>query len=540
MELYKVIGQYLKKQKLKTFFYIALSLCVWVINLIIPKIIGRFIDSLLVAKKFTPVYNFTLLALVLTTVSVLMGYILNIVKTRMINDTSNSLKSDVSKRLWESNESTLNSIDRGYLCQRIFSDIDTIVSYVINNITGILINSFTVVFILILVTRINKIIGIALVSFVPIYLLLYMSFRTMIFKYAVEFKENTSRYFGVFNQLIGNTYYLKINGVFKKAGKLIEESYKNLIHTAIDYAKRVYLFNSLGSTLSSFSQILVILIGGINIIKGNMSIGDFTIVSAYFNIFIGSIKYFLEVSKTHQDSKASYERILELEVLPTTINGEIKLDEIKEISLNNVSFSYGDKDVIKNFTVRLSKPGIYRIHGKNGEGKTTLLNLLVGICEPNKGEVKINNIDLKEIDKKHLWENLVSFQQQNVVIMGQTFNEALTFGLNDVSEPLLNKHINGFKLDPYISQSNSSLYSLSGGEKQRLSLARVLTKNASVIILDEPMTFLDIESKLYLEKSLRALMKEKIVILISHEEMKTIEDKIIDINLKEETYATIL
>lgn len=109
-----------------------------------------------------------------------------------------------------------------------------------------------------------------------------------------------------------------------------------------------------------------------------------------------------------------------------------------------------------------------------------------------------------------------------------------------MSEPLLNKHIIGFKLDPYISQSNSSLYSLSGGEKQRLSLARVLTKNASVIILDEPMTFLDIESKLYLEKSLRALMKEKIVILISHEEMKTIEDKIIDINLKEETYATIL
>lgn len=109
-----------------------------------------------------------------------------------------------------------------------------------------------------------------------------------------------------------------------------------------------------------------------------------------------------------------------------------------------------------------------------------------------------------------------------------------------MSEPLLNKHIIGFKLDQYISQSNSSLYSLSGGEKQRLSLARVLTKNASVIILDEPMTFLDIESKLYLEKSLRALMKEKIVILISHEEMKTIEDKIIDINLKEETYATIL
>lgn len=382
-----------------------------------------------------------------------------------------------------------------------------------------------------MVIRINKVIGVALVGIVPIYILLYTVFRTRIFKYAFEFKENNSSYFGVFNQLIGNTYFLKINGAFSTAKGLIEKSFQILMRTAIDYAKRIHLFNSLGSTLGSFSQILVILIGGISIIKGKMTIGDFTIASTYFNIFIGSIKYFLEVSKLHQDAKASFERIQELVLLPKTEQGDIQMDEISKISFDKVCFSYGDKEVLNDINFIIEKPGLYRIRGNNGEGKTTLLNLLIGIFQPSHGEIKMNGSELKLLDKNYLWKYSISFQQQNVVLMGQTIQEMLTFGIDEISKDLLNKHICGFKLDSYNIASNTNPNSLSGGERQRLSLVRVLSKNSSIIILDEPTTFLDLQSKLYLEECLKCLMKEKIVILVSHEEMKSIEDKMINIEL---------
>ena len=176
--------------------------------------------------------------------------------------------------------------------------------------------------------------------------------------------------------------------------------------------------------------------------------------------------------------------------------------EFKNINFENVSFSYFERDikVLNDINIEIIKGDKIGIVGKTGSGKSTFLNLLCGLLKPNQGKIKINtNIDLKE--SLFFWQKKIAYVPQNVSILDESilFNIALENDLNKINLEKINEILKTVNLYDYIYSLQKNIYELagengkifSGGQCQRIGIARALYKNVEIIVLDEATSALD-------------------------------------------------
>ncbi len=223
---------------------------------------------------------------------------------------------------------------------------------------------------------------------------------------------------------------------------------------------------------------------------------------------------------------------------------KLNTHKIDKINLNNIDYSYptSNSKLFENINLELNKNYIYGVLGPSGSGKTTLLNIICGLIEPTSGSVMYNNEELKSSKFSN-----IAYVSQNSFFRNDTIKNNIAFGLNDfeiderkIYECLkkvdLYELVNTFdkKIDTYINELGSNF---SGGQLQRLSIARAIYSNTDIIIFDEPTSSLDHNTKVNILQSINNLKGEKIIIIISHliEDMKICSKvyKIENKNLKE-------
>ena len=213
--------------------------------------------------------------------------------------------------------------------------------------------------------------------------------------------------------------------------------------------------------------------------------------------------------------------------------------KINSIKLKNVSINYNEKVILENVNLTTKKNNIIGIVGPSGSGKTSLVELILGLKEPKKGNVYINN--RKNITKSNNYKNSVSYVSQDIFLFEGTILENITFGapekkinierLNSVIsdselDKLVNKHPK--KLNYIISEAGKNF---SGGEKQRLTIARALYRNSEIIVFDEATSSLDNLTEKKILTKLKKYKKDKTIFMITHK-VKNIDicDKIYFVN----------
>ena len=237
---------------------------------------------------------------------------------------------------------------------------------------------------------------------------------------------------------------------------------------------------------------------------------------------------------------ASGERVLGLLAeepeLKEVENGE-KVQDIERIDVKNVSFAYGEEQILSHLTLSLKKGQILGIHGRSGSGKSTLLKLLMRFYDPQAGHIEINGQDLRQINTQNLRENMAYITQQTYI-----FNESIYENIRmarrhasgeDVIEASKKAAIHDFIMslpqgyDTKVAELGSSL---SDGEKQRIGIARAFLHNAPIILLDEPTSNLDSLNEAIVLQSLLKAKSDKLIILVSHRaSTMAICDKVIEI-----------
>jgi ABC-type multidrug transport system fused ATPase/permease subunit len=218
------------------------------------------------------------------------------------------------------------------------------------------------------------------------------------------------------------------------------------------------------------------------------------------------------------------ENLDEGEKLPDGKRAENLAGRVEEVSMEGVRFSYGDRVILDNQQLHISKGDFIGIRGASGKGKTTILNLLLGFLSPEKGEIRINDKPTGTYQRREYWPHISYVKQQpflihdtvlqNITLNGQSYNEQrlreaiAVSGLEEVIDAWPEKW------NKVIAENGKDI---SGGQKQRIAIARALYKNADLIILDEPFNELDEESENSLLCHFKQLSKKgKLIILITH------------------------
>ena len=250
-------------------------------------------------------------------------------------------------------------------------------------------------------------------------------------------------------------------------------------------------------------------------------IGVILLMSSY-----GPVIALSNLSSNLLQTLASGERVLNLlaeEPELKDVESAVDLKDVSRINVENVSFAYGEEQILSDVSLSVKKGEILGIHGRSGSGKSTLLKLLMRFYDPKSGSIKINGEILPNINTRSLRDNMAYITQQTY-IFNETIEENIRLArrdatLEEIMEAAKKASIHDFILslpEGYQTKMTELGGNLSDGEKQRIGIARAFLHNAPIILLDEPTSNLDSLNEAMILKSLLNVKAEKLIILVSH------------------------
>lgn len=368
---------------------------------------------------------------------------------------------------------------------------------------------------------------VAVFSFLPIPFILLGSFyyqRKIEPRYQ-EVREQAGLLSGLLNNNIQGMATIK-----SYTAEIFEN--ERLKRRSLDYSKANSHAITLSSSFSPLIRMVVLMgflftlvLGGYYTTTGALEVGSYSVLVFMTQRLLWPLTSLGATFDLYQRAMASTRRIFTLiDTERLIIEGKQVLDEeIKEISYEDVSFSYDESPTLRNIDLTIEKGHSIGLVGPTGSGKSTLVKLLLRFYEVTSGKIKINGQELKSFTFKSLREDF-SYVGQEVYLFNGSVAENISFGKPDatlaaIEEAAKKASVHDFILS--LPQGYQTLIGergqkLSGGQKQRLSLARAILKNAPVFIFDEATSAVDNETEAVIQKSLEELTKTKTAIIIAH------------------------
>lgn len=511
--------------------YTIVSLFLSLLGTIIPLLTGRFIDGLLDKPTMDTIIYFTLLYSLIALLQVILSYIFTIQTTKLQTTMVYDLNTRVISHLQQTSLISLESENLTYLSQRVNVDCTNIVNFTVKIVSGVLMNLLTIVFCTVTILSVSGEMSLIILLSMIAYVILYNIMKGPLTKISVKYKESAAIFMSILYDQLYKVKMMKIYNVFSYFSSRLNKSFKEFQSISIKSSKLSFVFQSIDSIISMLVQITLFFIGGWLIINGNITIGTFTIISSYFNLLLGSTKYFISLGGEFIDNVVSVDRINEKLQLLQDKNGSFELNNVDNISVEEISFSYGENEVIKNFSYTFEKGKIYKISGINGKGKTTLLNLLIGLYPDDfNGVMRYNGIEVSEINFSKLRERLISYSGQGILTFDGSLKSNLLFNLEyenskerERKEKLIVKYFNelysNYDAEELLKyELNGSITNVSSGELQKVVLTRSFVKASDVMIFDEPSVSLDNKSIKAIKKIIKHLSDDRIIILVSHDD----------------------
>lgn len=417
----------------------------------------------------------------------------------------------------------------GQLMSRITSDLFDITELLHHGPENVTISVIKIIGALAILLSIN--VRLALIAFLLVpFMLVYAYFFNKKMKQA--FRVNRIKIAEINAQIEDNLSGIRVvksfanedleNKKFKVGNDAFLEAKKN------NY-KYMGGYNSGLTAFTTMINLLVIVSGGLMIIKDMISVTDLITFLLYINIFTDPIKTLIDFTEQFQNGYSGYERFLQiLSIEPEIKDSEnaVSISNVKgDIKLEDVSFKYNDSShrVLKHINLEVKAGSYVALVGSSGAGKTTLCNLIPRFYEATSGKITIDGKDIKDIKLKDLRDN-IGIVQQDVYLFVGTVYDNIRYGRPDATREeviaaakeanaydFIMSLPNGFETD--IGQRGIKL---SGGQKQRISIARVFLKNPPILIFDEATSALDNESEKIVQESMEKLAKNRTTMVIAH------------------------
>ena len=294
-------------------------------------------------------------------------------------------------------------------------------------------------------------------------------------------------------------------------------------------ATRQALAHPMSEFLGTILIVIVLWFGGSLILGDKSSIDAPTFIFYMVILYsvINPLKEFSKAGYSIPKGLASMERVdkvLKAENNIVEKKDAIHINELKSgITFDNISFSYGENEILHNISLNIKKGETIALVGQSGSGKSTLVDLIPRFHDVQKGKVMIDGIDVKDLAVKDL-RSLIGNVNQEAILFNDTFYNNITFGVENATMEQVIEAAKIANAHDFIMETEEGYNTnigdrgcrLSGGQRQRISIARAILKNPAILILDEATSALDTESERLVQEALERLMKTRTTIAIAH------------------------
>ncbi len=500
-----------------------------VINVLTPYLKKNLVNNVLTTK------NATIEALVgVVSVIFVLGigtFVLNALRDVASSKASNllvrNLRADIYQKLQRMPLGYIEEKNAGDLMQRINNDTLRIQSFVQDIAIMAIGEAIMAVSIAIITFSMDAVMS--LLIFIPIPPSIYL-----IYKIRHNIGRRYKKQWRVMDKLTNRlTDVLNGINVVKVFGREDDETQRfkktagNVRDLTCKNEKYVYTIFPIIKFIMGFGSYFVLLYGGSKVISGTLSVGELVQFSAYGSYLYGKLEWFSMVPRHFTMAVASSQRVFEIldapEPNPENICAD--RDDIKgEFDFDNVSFGYKSySKVLRDINEHVQKGEMIGLVGHSGAGKSTIINLIMKLYTPQKGDIKLDGNSLKDYDDTDYKSTLGIVLQENYLFSGSILDNIRYAAPNATDEDCIvaakkaSAHDFIVKLpDGYNTYVGEKGHRLSGGERQRISIARAIAANPKIIILDEATASIDTETEMEIQKALLNVTKDKTVFAIAH------------------------
>ena len=500
---------------------------------LLPSVLtGRIIDEGLIAKDMRMLIILIVVSLAVTLganlIRVAESYLNNWIAQHITYDMRNKMY----KHLQQMSQSFFTSNNQGDIITRMTSDISGVERVVTNTFTSILSNSITLIVAVVIMFRENWILALVGILVIPLFTIPTRWAGKTRWELTREAQECNDDINGILNETlsVSGQLLVKLFGREKYEYDRYEKVNRRMIQLNIKESMAGRWFMVIINTFSSVGPMLLYLVGGILMMKYNsdLTVGDISVLVALLGKMYGPVNSLLNIQVEWIRSMALFTRIFEYYDMPIEIQNAKDAIIPKKVEGNiefkNVEFSYTEeRKILQDISFKLESGHSIALVGPSGSGKSTIANLIPRLYDVQGGQVTFDGVDVRKLDLEFLRDNIGIVSQETYLFNG-TIRENLLYARPDATEEQILEACKKANIIDFIERQENGLdtmvgnrgLKLSGGEKQRLSIARVLLKDPALLIFDEATASLDSISESKIQEAIDPIIDSRTSILIAH------------------------
>jgi len=520
-------NSFLKKYRTKLVFALFLATITSIIAIVNPYISGIIVDDIIMEGNRDILPAVMIIMVVTTLLRAVLRYWFTMIFEKASQDLLYNMRDHVYRKLLAKDFYFYNNSRTGDLMSRQTGDMDAIRHFVAWVIYNVYENVLLFVIALVMMFVVDWRLALIMITVLP--LTAIATFKQL--KAVKPAFRNIRQQFSSLNAAVQeNISGNRVVKAFAKEEFEIEkfekenDAYRKAQLDAADIWKvYVPIFEFLANVLS----IILYLFGGIMVIRGNMSMGQLVTASGFLWMLNMPLRQAGWLTNDVQNFLTSVDKIYQsIAVEPAIKNPEnaVKPQRMRgEIEFINVAYKHDGNTILENINFKVSPGQTVGIVGPTGSGKSTLMNLLCRFYDASSGEIRIDGINVKEMDLYFLRDN-IGMAMQDVFLFSDTIEGNIAYGRPECSfdevvaaAKIANAHDFIMQMpDGYDTIVGERGVGLSGGQKQRISLARALLKKPAILILDDTTSAVDMETEAQIQKELSTLKDRQTVFIIAH------------------------
>ena len=503
-----------------------------VLQLLPSVLTGRIIDDGLIGRDLRRLIVLILASLGVTLGANLIGVAESYLNNWIAQHITFDMRNSMYRHLQRMSQRFFTTNSQGDIITRMTSDIDGVQRVISSTFTTILSNTVTLIAALALMYRENWVLATVGVLVVPLFVIPTRFAGRTRWELTREAQECNDEINGILNETlsVSGQLLVKLFGKEEQEYKKYEDANRRMIRLNIRESMAGRWFFVVISTFSSVGPMLLYLVGGILMMRydADLSVGDVTVMVALLGRLYGPVNALLNTQVEWIRSMALFTRIFEYFDMPVEIRDPRypkkpwRVDG--SVEFKHVDFSYdAERQILHDVSFKLNAGRSIAIVGPSGSGKSTLINLIPRLYDVTGGSVEFCGFDVRELPLYGLRANIGIVSQETYLFNG-TIRENLLYAKPNATEEELIAACDKANILDFIQKQERGFdamvgnrgLKLSGGEKQRLSIARVLLKNPALLIFDEATASLDSISESKIQEAIDPIIASRTSILIAH------------------------